>query len=107
MKIIEILPYNYILESLQKSQKRTKLRFIKKIYKKINKLFDTKTESICLNKFEMVIYNILNSIENFNTTFNILVNDLNYKNPRIYLYKYNIDKLYNELSNWSIEQLIV
>lgn len=97
MKQITVYSYSFILEELTNMKSCTKLRYVKKLYKKINKLFDTEIDSIPDDKFDCFIKNIINCIQNFNTTIKILNKVFNYNNNEIMIYQKNINKLFNQL----------
>lgn len=97
MQEIKVYSYSFILQQLTNLKSCTKLRYVKKLYKKINNLFDKEIDSISDDKFRIFMNNIINYIQNFNTTIKILNKVFNYYNNEIIVYEKNINKLSNQL----------
>lgn len=97
MKQIKLYSQSFILQELTNLKSCTKLRYVKKLYKKINKLIDTEIDSIPDDKFETFIKNIIICIQNFNTTIKILNKAFNYNTNEIMMYQKNINKIFNQL----------
>ena len=97
MKEIKVYSQSFILQELTNLKSSTKLRYVKKLYKKINKLIDTEIDSIPDDKFDTFIQNIINCIQNFNITIKILNKVFNYNTNEIMIYQKNINKLFNQL----------